>query len=102
MFKCIDDNITEEEFRNTTDTFEDCIIKLESEVKDLDLSKDYYVNHSCIWNRAIRNLSPCNIICYNDKLALVKFKIGEQTSILNNLYRIEDLSIVDECFVICD
>ena len=95
MYQSITSLVTEEDLLNITNYIEENIIKLDSIDVEVDLSKEYVINHVCIWNSPESIGYKCKIIQKNDKIALVMFKHVPLSidNMLNSIFRIEDLNI---------
>lgn len=60
-----------------------------------DLTRTYYPNHACLWNKPFNINKPCRIMIKNSFIALVHFE-GENSTeenVLERIYRLEDLSL---------
>lgn len=90
-----DCTFSEEEIDNLTKFFEKTITKfeLDSNSQEFDLSKEYIINHACIWNDISYIGKRCSIVEKNDKIAVVYIESEEYLDLLKCIYRLEDLTV---------
>jgi hypothetical protein len=91
-------DLTLDDFKELVKGFEKTILKslvLATDTTEWNLTKTYRINWACIWNKPTNMGKSCTVLFKDDKVAFVAIKGTSSSHVVHNLYRLEDLTLID-------
>lgn len=71
------------------------IKSMEEDNRIWDMNATYLINWACLWNKHTRLGQTCKIWVKDSRIAIVQFTNDPVIGLLQRVYRLEDLSLLD-------